>query len=258
MGASRAERHESFTKWVVQKGGRISGIKPSILTYRGTGIIATRNIKVSLNMTSDSLLESMILQEGEEVAAIPPELLLTTDCIPDEFKEKHQNISVQGLLASFLAFASAEQLEPFKLWAATWPENDQFAQEMPIMLDPSLRGQLHTTIDEVTRGFQLLPPSINGVRSSTIDTGSFPQNHRPLLQKQEAKLRRDWRGVREVFPGADFERYRHAWLLVNTRSFYYDLPLRLEPKTHDDRMVLCAFLDYFNHADKGVSLPSNH
>jgi len=42
----------------------------------------------------------------------------------------------------------------------------------------------------------------------------------------------------------------HAWLLVNTRSFYYTTP-RLEKVPNDDRLALLPVADLFNHADVG-------
>ena len=187
------------------------------------------------------------------MAFVPTTLLLTTDCIPDDFKERHRGISVQGLLASYLAHAPPKQLEHLEVWKATWPSKAEYAAVMPVTLPPSLRRKLQWTLHGVKREFHLLPPSLAGLSLPVMGDGQCPEDHPPLLLKQEAKLQQDWAAVREALPDAVLEEYRYFWLLVNTRSFYYDLPLRLEPQTHDDRMILCPFLDYFNHADHGVS-----
>ena len=101
------------------------------------------------------------------------------------------------------------------------------------------------------RGFAFFPPSIVGPEPLRSDElGGHPSS---LLAKQEAKLQRDWETVQKAYPGAKFEEYRYYWLLVNTRCFYYDIPLRLEPRDHEDKMILCPWLDYLNHADEGVS-----
>jgi len=59
--------------------------------------------------------------------------------------------------------------------------------------------------------------------------------------------------------------YRYAWMLVNSRSFYWDYPAakpekrqprgRQKPKSLpvNDCMTLCPFMDYFNHSNGGVS-----
>ena len=73
-----------------------------------------------------------------------------------------------------------------------------------------------------------------------------------LLAKQKAKLMKDFAHVRSSVPNLSFESYRYHWLLVNTRSFYYDLLPGKKPKSRYDCMVLCPFADYFNHADHGV------
>lgn len=42
----------------------------------------------------------------------------------------------------------------------------------------------------------------------------------------------------------------YYWLLVNTRTFYHERPGMKKAKTaREDRMALCPFADYFNHAD---------
>lgn len=60
--------------------------------------------------------------------------------------------------------------------------------------------------------------------------------------------------------------YTHAWLLVNSRCFYWDYPFiadvgtgrktgtagqRRKPKRdRDDCMAMCPFIDIFNHSDR--------
>lgn len=74
-----------------------------------------------------------------------------------------------------------------------------------------------------------------------------------LLYDQEKKFRRDWRFVSRVFPGRKLEEYRCGWLLVNTRSLYCDGLGGNRFSTSEERMVLCPFVDLFNHDDHGVS-----
>ena len=75
-----------------------------------------------------------------------------------------------------------------------------------------------------------------------------------LLRKQEQKLKKDWSVISTIFPNSTFEAYAYNWLIVNTRSFYYELPsLKVQP-AREDRMVLCPFADYFNHADRGCEV----
>lgn len=97
-----------------------------------------------------------------------------------------------------------------------------------------------------------LPPAIGGRWGSGqmmwhTDTSSG------LLFQQERKLQEDWAIVSKVFPAETLRKYRYHWLLVNTRSFYYDLPGANHHEAREDRMALCPFADYFNHQDHGVS-----
>ena len=73
-----------------------------------------------------------------------------------------------------------------------------------------------------------------------------------LLKKQRKKLKADWKSVTETLPKTSFETYVHYWLLVNARTFYFEMP---NVKTHpprDDRIVMCPLMDLFNHNDTGV------
>jgi hypothetical protein len=60
--------------------------------------------------------------------------------------------------------------------------------------------------------------------------------------------------VSAAFPSIHYEAYLHAWLLVNTRTFYFLLPKTKTPTNRDDCMALNPFADYFNHT--AVSTPS--
>lgn len=66
------------------------------------------------------------------------------------------------------------------------------------------------------------------------------------------KLQEDWKIVVQVVPEASFSTYIYHWLVVNSRSFYYEIPGFDVPASVDDRMVMCPFVDYFNHQDHGV------
>lgn len=86
----------------------------------------------------------------------------------------------------------------------------------------------------------------------------LPPHARELLDKQRAKFVRDWEGVGAAFPDLSLdhtrgrERYRHAWLLVNSRTFYYvDAALkRRRGTTKGDHMALQPVADLFNHSDE--------
>ncbi|KAI5867413.1 hypothetical protein GGS23DRAFT_176730 [Durotheca rogersii] len=81
----------------------------------------------------------------------------------------------------------------------------------------------------------------------------LPAAARALLAKQEAKLRSDWATVSAAYPQLAEARYRYAWLLVNTRTFYY-VNARLEKRAKDDHMCLMPVADLFNHGDEGCNV----
>ena len=83
--------------------------------------------------------------------------------------------------------------------------------------------------------------------------GQLPGRARALLAKQVAKHRRDYQQAAEAFPGLEEAAYAHAWLLVNTRTFYHVTP-RTEHLGRDDRMALQPVADLFNHGGEGCGV----
>ena len=81
----------------------------------------------------------------------------------------------------------------------------------------------------------------------------LPKTARDLLGKQQVKFRRDWGIVHAAFPSLAESDYMYAWLLVNTRTFYYTTP-KTEKLPRNDRIVLQPVADLFNHADEGCSV----
>lgn len=133
------------------------------------------------------------------------------------------SVSVHAILAADLTLDSSGRHGP---WDAIVPDAEDFTG-MPLTWPVELQA--------------LLPPPA-----------------RELLDKQRAKFLRDWNGVAAAFPdlGRDHtrgrERFRHAWLLVNSRTFYYvDAALKKRRgTTKDDHMTLQPVADLFNHSDE--------
>lgn len=129
---------------------------------------------------------------------------------------------------------------------------------MPILWPQLLKESLDNSGEPSYRiaqskvpSFQL-PPAIGGKWRGMLEY--FARRDAGLLYRQEQKLKADWESVSKVFPDQALPEYTYYWLVVNTRSFYFDILEGEVPKSHDDRMVLCPFVDYFNHSDHGVSL----
>jgi hypothetical protein len=144
-----------------------------------------------------------------------------------------KDMSVHGLLAADLALDASDR---YSVWNAVCPTAEDLLS-MPLLWPTSLQ--------------QLLP-----------------EPARKLLEKQQAKLVRDWDAVSAAFadelaapegdePSKGFEKYRYAWLLVNTRTFYYLTP-KLQRRSKEDRMVLQPVADLFNHADVGCRVAFDH
>ncbi|RYO74165.1 hypothetical protein DL766_006534 [Monosporascus sp. MC13-8B] len=163
------------------------------------------------------------IMPGEVLLEIPTACLRTTDTVPRPIVRKlPRNISVQGLLAADLALDKSSKYAP---WMAVCPTPADFVT-MPLHWPAELQARL-------------------------------PGPARTILAKQQAKLRRDWEAVSAAYPDLGAEVYRHAWLLVNTRTFYYtNARLRRKVKPTDTDNCLCQqpVADLFNHGDEGCGV----
>ena len=153
---------------------------------------------------------------------MPTEALFTIHSVPQAFRLNHPTLSVHGVLASYLALdhEAASKYEP---WRATWPSSKDLQESMPINWPRNCHDAL--------------APGVKSV----------------LLDEQATRFNKDWDIVASAFPEAQKSRYLYYWLIVNTRSFYFELSDRISSVSVNDRMVLCPFADYFNHSDQGVS-----
>ena len=212
--------HETFLQWATDRGITTNGVTPTQIPNRGLGITAHRRIT-----------------PGEELLSVPASALFSINSIPRSFRSMHEGISSHGLLASFFTFAPRKHLSGYRSWMETWPRSEGFSS-FPMCWDDRCRSS----------GF--LPPGMIGRCWRSREEESEGEE---LLCVQEKKFKRDWEVVSRIFPRRKVEEYRYGWLLVNTRSLYCDGLGGKKFSSREERMVLCPFVDLFNHDDHGVS-----
>lgn len=190
---------------------------------------------------------------------VPAAVLLTINSIPEDFRKLHKGITVHGLLASFLAFGGPDTSR-YIHWKNSWPSMQDFQESMPILWPYLMREPLdHGEIPHYTNGRRedsvfILPPAIAGRWAHSQMHEFWNVRDTAPMYRQEKKLESDWNVVSKLFPNESLPAYTYYWLIVNTRSFYFEVSCSDIALDHDDRMVLCPFIDYFNHSDHGVSL----
>ena len=198
----------------------------------------------------------MYSQAREELVHVPASALLTVNSIPDSFKNLYRVITIHGLLAAFLALEVIEK-DHYSPWRASWPNLQDFRDSMPMLWPETPPGALDDgdnpcpNLDSLTKPEFVLPPAIGGKRRRILE--HLNQTDEGLLYKQKQKFAADWKAVSEVSSNIALSDYTYCWLIVNTRSFYFDALGGKVPESHDDRMILCPFVDCFNHNDHGVS-----
>ncbi|KAI4157398.1 MAG: hypothetical protein L6R39_000680 [Caloplaca ligustica] len=236
MHGTQAKR-PSFATWSSLQGINTDGIDYQRIPGRGFGVVARRRLKA-----------------GEQLVSVPLSALLTVDNVPARVRKQHGSISVHGLLASFLAFGENVE-KTYAPWASTWPTVSDLCGSLPLCWPqygaPTLTERLldESVLDEDL--VLLLPPAIECPAVGAA--GSAPRSDKRcgLLQTQRRKLRADWQAVSRIMPNASFESYLYFWLVVNTRSFYYEMPNVKTQPSREGCMAMVPFIDLFNHSDSG-------
>ena len=189
---------------------------------------------------------------------VPASALLTINTVPHGFSKLHKGITVHGLLASFLAFGGPDTFR-YSPWKNSWPSMQDFQETMPLLWPSFMRealdndGNPHDTNGRRGESAFILPPAIAGRWAHCQLHEFWKVRGTAPMYRQEMKLKADWEIVSRVFPNRTMPEYIYYWLIVNTRSFYFEVSGSEASQNHDDRMVLCPFVDYFNHNDHGVS-----
>lgn len=148
-----------------------------------------------------------------------------------------ERVPVHGKLAAALALWYVEtEHEEYKAWQDVWPTQSDFQSTMPLHYSKELQD--------------LIP------HAATI-----------LLTTQRTKLEKDWDDLREYLPSISKELFMYTWLIVNTRTFFWEypdlpnshprLPKKRKQLTADDCYAMCPFMDYFNHSDVGCDPQSD-
>ena len=189
---------------------------------------------------------------------VPASVLLSVKTIPDEFRKMHPGITVHGLLASFLAFGGRDTSR-YSHWKNVWPSMQDFQASMPILWPSFMREPLDRRENPCYMSGRredsifIFPPAIAGRWAQYQMREFWNVRDTAPMYRQEKKLKADWDIVSRVFPEKTLPVYTYYWLIVNTRSFYFEVSGTEDAQDHDDHMVLCPFVDYFNHSDHGVS-----
>ncbi|KAJ4386740.1 hypothetical protein N0V93_009638 [Gnomoniopsis smithogilvyi] len=212
MEDSLEEVHEELLAWAEGLGVRLQGIRPMRLSGRGFGVVATDHVP-----------------RGTEVLTVPSSALRTKSTVPSAISQNlPKDMTVHGLLAADIALNVAANTKKYAKWDAVVPSWDDIQQSMPLTWPTSLQNMLPT-------------PAKN------------------KFDKQQKNFEKDWSIVSDKFPfpGKDGikasctrDEYLYAWMLVNTRTFYFVTP-QTEKLPKADHMALQPVADLFNHTDTG-------
>ncbi|KKY22103.1 putative set domain-containing protein [Diplodia seriata] len=179
------------------------------------------------------VLATKPLKQGDLLVSVPAKALLTTESKHVKDVELPKDATVHARLAAYLTLMDGKADAPHRIWQPVWPKKEEFESIMPMNWEE--------------REKELLPA-----------------HAKSLLEKQQEKFEKDWRALRAHLPSGDCrDLFTYYWLIVNTRTFYWDYPtttrtgkqqVKRRKLAPDDCMALCPFMEYFNHADEGCTV----
>ncbi|KAF2741527.1 SET domain-containing protein [Polyplosphaeria fusca] len=167
------------------------------------------------------------IKEGERLVHVRHNSLISVTSSSVRSHDFAANATVHGKLAAFLALEYANKSSRHHQWQEVWPTQAEFSTILPINWPKKLQNLL-------------------------------PHAAKALLTTQQTKLTLD---LETQHPPISTPLYTYCWLIVNTRTFFWDypnlpttspyLPKKRALLKADDCYAMCPFMDYFNHTTIG-------
>ncbi|KAK4102155.1 SET domain-containing protein [Parathielavia hyrcaniae] len=158
------------------------------------------------------------IKANERILLVPTSALRSLDTVRAKVKTRlPKDTKAHAILAADLALDNPTS-KNYRPWNAVVPSRESISSSLPLAWDTRLHPYL-------------------------------PKPAQALLRAQQSKFARDWAAVQQSSLDTTITRqdFQHAWLLVNTRTFYHETA-RTARLPKDDRMVLQPVADLFNHA----------
>ncbi|KAK2058489.1 SET domain-containing protein [Colletotrichum caudatum] len=192
----------------------------SLLSWAETqGVIVSKVGPRTLPGRGIGIVATSPINKDDTIIDVPIPCLKSLSTIPKALTRPFpKDTAVHALLALDIALDATPS---FKIWSAVFPMPRDLSS-CPLTWPESLAS--------------LLPPA------------AFS-----LLAAQREKFEAHWALVAASFPDVAYEDYRHAWLLVNSRTFYHVTP-KTAKRCRDDHMILQPVADLLNHSSRGCSV----
>ncbi|KAI1120280.1 hypothetical protein F5Y10DRAFT_258733 [Nemania abortiva] len=160
------------------------------------------------------------LETGQQIMQIPATAIHSLHSIPTSISARlPSDVPLHALLAADLALKTPSTDSP---WAKLLPTQADFAASVPLMWPKELHEYLPITAYRI-------------------------------LERQQHKFQREWDIVAKAFPKLDRSEYMYRWLIINTRTFFYETP-EMERYNWEDKLCLLPAADSFNHATDGCKV----
>ncbi|PQE13455.1 SET domain-containing protein [Rutstroemia sp. NJR-2017a WRK4] len=122
MSGINMDVHEAFTRWAIDQGIMIKGVKPHYFPQRGMGLMASTD-----------------LETGDVILQVPIKALRKASDIPSRFSKALPQCPVHGLFALSLNSCTSAP------WQAVLPTKEDIRVSMPLLWDPEIQQLLPHT-----------------------------------------------------------------------------------------------------------------
>ncbi|KAF1964696.1 SET domain-containing protein [Bimuria novae-zelandiae CBS 107.79] len=170
------------------------------------------------------------IKKGDRLVHVRNTSLITVTQPQVQILNFPSNTTIHARLAAYQALNYEDRTCPHRPWQDVWPSQEEFEEILPLHWSKKLQD--------------LLPHAAS-----------------VFLTNQRSNLERDYTSIHAIYPKISRDLFTYTWLIVNTRTFYWDypdlpsahprLPKKRPQLKADDCYAMCPFMDYFNHSDKG-------
>ncbi|PSR83846.1 hypothetical protein BD289DRAFT_506428 [Coniella lustricola] len=255
MEDSLEEIHEELLVWAESVGVKINGIRPMRLSGRGFGIVATENLMPDTEILTVPISALRTKDTVTPALAKRLPLPIASSTSSSKSKPKDQNsFTVHGLLAADLTLNTPANTHTYAKWAAVVPTWADLQLVMPLVWPASLQALLPTTAakllaeqrEKFERDWAIVsaafpfPSRVSGRGSASASASNGDANENDPTATAGGS----------IAPTCTKQEYLYAWLLVNTRTFYFVTPQTAKELPKADHMALQPVADLFNHTDR--------
>ncbi|KAI0452662.1 putative SET domain-containing protein [Xylaria acuta] len=191
-----------------------------ILWTKGKGVRMDGIIPTKIPTRGIGIVATRKIRTGQIIMQIPEKAIYSLHSIPTSITSRlPSDMRLHGLLAADLTLRTSSTDSP---WVEVLPTQANFEASVPLMWPEELHAFL-------------------------------PRSAYHILKRQQIKFQHECDSVAKAFPDLDRSKYKYFWLIINSRTFYYEAP-EMAKYRWEDKLCLLPAADLFNHSNDGCTV----